>query len=146
MKLRVKLVNGYQDWNLNDECRRTVRPIAKAFGVSMEEFLRLYSRNELPNQQNGDRALEKCRVPRGFLVNLGNNSRLSARLERAAKFGERSINQFVWGAIAGSIDCHEEDMIFDPKTGEPIGDGCGLSKFHLGSLRRMMPKVPAPSA
>jgi hypothetical protein len=115
-KLRVELVNGFEVWNLNEKCRRIVRPIAKAFGVSVEEFLRLLSRNELPGQPKRGRLLAESKMPVGFAVNVGGDAGIRARLERSANFDRvRTVDQLVWSAIAGDTDCAEEIMIFKPE-------------------------------
>jgi hypothetical protein len=141
MKLRVQLKNGYQDWNVNRACRRLVKPIASKFGVTVEEFLRLYSRNELSNQPVVNRrTTRRPRIPRaGFDLHLGKGP-LQKRLERAARFVEQPVAQFVWGAVIGSLICCEEDMIFCPLTGGVIGDSLELSRFQLGSLRQDLRK------
>jgi hypothetical protein len=116
MKLRVELVNGFEVWDLNAKCRRIVRPIAKAFGISIEEFLRRLSRNELPGQPKQERLLAGSRMPVGFAVNVGEDAGVRARLERAAKFDRtRTVDQMIWAAIAGDADCAEEIMIFKPE-------------------------------
>jgi hypothetical protein len=142
---RVELTNGYVLWNLNAKFRRILKPIAKKLRVSVEEFLRLYSRDELSNQQHG-RRLSKCKIPAGFSVNIGAASvsdkllqrmDLPARIARAAKFTERTVEELVWNSVASHVDCCEEDMIFSPATGEPIADvmGCEFHYFLLSSYR-----------
>ena len=141
MKLRVQLKVGYQDWNVNAECRRVVKPIAKIFGVSVEEFLRLYSRYELPNQPKRNvRSASLRRQPRrpaAFRLTLGSRV-LEKRLTRAAKFSRLAPDTFVWNAVLSQIECCEEDMICHPTSGEPIGDDMllsGMYSFLGDSLR-----------
>jgi hypothetical protein len=145
MKLRVQLKNGYQDWNVNNACRRVVRPIANTFGVTVEEFLRLYSRNELPNQPVVSSSTRGSDMPRGFDLCLGKGP-LQKRLQRAARFAEQTVAQFVWTAVIGSITCSEEDMIFCPMTGIVIGDSLKLHRFQLGSLRTLLPESETSQA
>jgi hypothetical protein len=139
MKMRVQLENGYQDWNVNSACRRVVQPMASAFGVTIEEFLRLHSRNELPNQPIVSSSTRGSRMPRGFDLSLGDGP-FQKRLQRAARFANQTVAQFVWSAVVGSITCSEDDMIFCPMTGGVVGDSLNLHRFQLGSLRRMLPE------
>jgi len=134
--VRIELENGYQVWNLTAGFRRTLQPIAAAFSVSVEEFLRLYSRAELPGQEMRQPNLERLPIPAGFALNAGNNPDLTARIARAAAFSGRTVQALAWDAVSGFVTCCEDDMIFDPRRpGAPVGDEVAFGKFLLESRR-----------
>ncbi len=132
---RIELSNGYMVWDLNAKFRRILKPIAEKFDVSIEEFLRLYSENKLPKQPKREHRLNEHAVPAGFFVDLGNDTSVLERIARAAEFSGQTIAELAWQSISGFVDCCEDDMIFSPETGEPIGDECPFGEFLLSSHR-----------
>lgn len=133
---RVEQANGYAVWNLNAEFRKILKPIADEFGVSIEEFLRLYSRGELPNQPENEPHLEHVPIPAGFAFEPGDDSDITARILRAAEFSGRTVAELVWDAVSGFVACCEDDMIFSPKTWrKPVGDEVNFGKFLIESHR-----------
>jgi hypothetical protein len=67
--------------------------------------------------------------PAGFNVSECKDRLLWDRVRRAAKFGGRTVREFCWMAIAGSVNAAEEDMIFGP-NGELIGDKLALDELR----------------
>lgn len=122
-------------WNLNAKFRKILKPIAEKFGVPIQEFLRLYSHGALPNQPRRRRSLTEV-MPVNFEVDTFVwDKRALARIERAAAFSGRTVKEAIWESVAGFVDCCEDDMIFCPKTGEPVGDECDFGKFLLSEHR-----------
>ncbi len=127
----VETKNGQLKWNLDSECRKVVIPIADEFGMSDLQFLELYSRHRLPAQLvRGDRLYEE-RAPAGFGVTLCEEPSIRKRIRRAARFAGLSVKDFVWRALAGSVNCCEDDMILSPKTGRPLADDFELESFMV---------------
>ena len=123
--------NGQAEWNLDSECRKAVTPIADEFGMSAERFLELYSRHRLPGQLVRGIGLDEQRTPVGFSVTLCEEPSIQKRIRRAARFAGLSVKDFVWRAVAGSVNCCEDDMILSPKTGRPIAHDVELEKFIM---------------
>jgi hypothetical protein len=127
----VQTKNGQAEWNLDSQCRKVVIPIADAFGISAEQFLELYSRHGLPAQLvRGDRLYEE-RAPAGFGVTLCEEPLIRKRIRRAARFAGFSVKDFVWRALASSVNCCEDDMILSPKTGRPLANDVELERFMV---------------
>jgi hypothetical protein len=127
----VETENGRVEWNLHSECRKVVIPIADEFGMSALQFLELYSRHRLPAQSvRGDRLYEE-RAPAGFGVALCEGPSIRKRIRRAARFAGFSVKDFVWRALASSVNCCEEDMILSPKTGRPLVNDAELESFMV---------------
>ena len=127
----VETKNGQVEWNLDSECRKVVIPIADKFGMSAEQFLELYSRRHLPAQSiRGDRLCEE-KAPIGFDVTLCEEPSIRKRIRRAARFAGFSVKDFVWRALAGCVNCCEDDMILNPKTGRPVANDVELESFMV---------------
>ncbi len=127
----VEIKNGQVEWNLHSECRKVVIPIADEFGMSALQFLELYSRHRLPAQSvRGDRLYEE-RAPAGFGVTLCEEPPIRKRIRRAARFAGLGVKDFVWRALASSVNCCEDDMILSPKTGRPLANDVELESFMV---------------
>ena len=127
----VETKNGQVQWNLHSECRKAVIPIADEFGMSSLQFLELYSRHCLPAQLvRGDR-LQEQRAPAGFGVTLPEEPSIQKRIRRAARFAGFSVKDFVWRALAGCVNCCEDDMILNPKNGRPVANDAELESFMI---------------
>jgi hypothetical protein len=123
--------NGQVEWNLDSECRKAVIPIAHEFGMSGEQFLELYSRHHLPAQLvHSDRLYEE-KAPAGFSITLCEEPSIRKRIRRAAQFAGLSVKDFVWRAVASSVNCCEDDMILSPKTGRPLAGDVELESFMV---------------
>ncbi len=127
----VQTRNGQAEWNLDSQCRKVVIPIADQFGMSAERFLELYSRRRLPAQLNRGIRFNEERAPAGFSVTLCEEPSIQKRIRRAARFAGFSVKDFVWRAVAGSVNCCEDDMILSPKTGRPVAHDVELENFML---------------
>ena len=127
----VQTRNGQAEWNLDSQCRKVVTPIADQFGMSAERFLELYSRHRLPGQLNRGIRLDEERAPVGFSVTLCDEPSIQKRIRRAARFAGFSVKDFVWRAVAGSVNCCEDDMIVSPKTGRPLAHDVELENFIM---------------
>jgi hypothetical protein len=125
----VETRNGQAKWNLDSECRKVVTPIADEFGMSAEHFLELYSRHCLPAQLVRGFGLDEERAPAGFSVTLCEEPSIRKRIRRAARFAGLSVKDFAWRALAGSVNCCEDDMILSPKTGRPLANDVELESF-----------------
>jgi hypothetical protein len=53
------------------------------------------------------------------------------RIRRAARFAGFTVKDFVWRALAGSVNCCEEDMILNPKNGRPLLNDVELESFMV---------------
>ena len=127
----IQTKNGQAEWNFDSECRKVVTPIADEFGMSAERFLELYGRHRLPGQLVRGIGLDEQRTPVGFSVTLCEEPSIQKRIRRAARFAGFSVKDFVWRAVAGSVNCCEDDMILSPKTGRPIAHDVELEKFIM---------------
>jgi hypothetical protein len=123
--------NGQTVWNLDSECRKVVTAIADEFGMSAERFLELYSRHRLPGQLVRGMGLDEERAPAGFSITLCEEPSIRKRIRRAARFAGFSVKDFVWRALAGSVNCCEDDMILSPKTGRPLAHDAELENFVM---------------
>jgi hypothetical protein len=123
--------NGQAEWNLDSEFRKVVTPIADEFGMSAEQFLELYSHHRLPAQLVRGIGLDEERAPAGFSVTLCEESSIQKRIRRAARFAGFSVKDFVWRALASSVNCCEDDMILSPKTGRPLANDVELESFMV---------------
>jgi hypothetical protein len=127
----VETKNGQVEWNLDSECRKVVIPIADEFGMSVLQFLELYSHHRLPAQSvRGDRLYEQ-RAPADFGLTLPEGPSIGKRIRQAARFAGFSVKDFVWRALAGSVNCCEDDMILSPKTGRPFANDVELEGFMV---------------
>jgi len=127
----VETKNGQVQWNLDSECRKVVIPIADEFGMSALQFLELYSRHRLPAQSVRRDRLYEERAPAGFGVALCEEPSIQHRIRRAARCAGFSVKDFVWRALAGSVNCCEDDMRLSPKTGQPIANDVELESFMM---------------
>jgi hypothetical protein len=127
----VQTKNGQAKWNLDSACRKVVTPIAHEFGMSAKRFLELYSRHRLPGQLVRSRRLDEERAPAGFSVTLCEESSIQKRIRRAARFAGFSVKDFVWRALASSVNSCEDDMILSPKTGRPLAHDVELEHFIM---------------
>ena len=127
----VETKNGQVQWNLHSECRKVVIPIADEFGMSSLQFLELYSRHRLPAQSVCRDRLYEERAPAGFGVTLPEEPSIQKRIRRAARFAGFSVKDFVWRALASSVNCCEDDMILSPKTGRPLANDVELESFMV---------------
>ena len=127
----VQTRNGQAEWNLDSQCRKVVTPIAHEFGMSAKRFLELYSRHRLPGQLVRNSRLDEERAPAGFGVTLCEDPPFRKRIRRAARFAGFSVKDFVWRAVAGSVNCCEDDMIVSPKTGRPLAHDVELENFIM---------------
>ena len=123
--------NGQAEWNFDSECRKAVTPIADEFGMSAERFLELYSRRGLPAQLVRGGGLDEEKAPYGFSVTLCEEPSIRKRIRRAARFAGLSVKDFVWRALAGSVNCCEDDMILSPKTGRALAHDIELENFVM---------------
>ena len=99
--------------------------------MSAERFLELYSRHDLPGQLVRGIGLDEERAPAGFSVTLCEEPSIRKRIHRAARFAGFSVKDFVWRALAGSVNCCEDDMILSPKTGRPLAHDVELEHFIM---------------
>jgi hypothetical protein len=129
--LVVETRNGQVEWNLNSECRKVLIPIADEFGLSMLQFLKRYSHRRLPAQSVRRSRLFEESAPAGFGVKLCQEPSIQQRIRRAARFAGFSVKDFVWRALASSVNCCEEDMILSPKTGQPLASDVELESFMV---------------
>ncbi len=127
----VETKNGQVQWNLHSECRKVVIPIADEFGMSALQFLELYSRHRLPAQLVRNERLYEERAPAGFGVTLPEEPSIRKRIRRAARFAGLGVKDFVWRALASSVNCCEDDMILSPKTGRPLANDVELESFMV---------------
>jgi hypothetical protein len=127
----VETKNGQVEWKLHSECRKVVIPIADEFGMSALQFLELYSRRRLPAQSAHGERLYDVKAPAGFGVTLCEDPPFRKRIRRAARFAGFSVKDFVWRALAGSVNCCEDDMILSPKTGRPLANHVELESFMV---------------
>ena len=127
----IQTKNGQAEWNFDSECRKVVTPIADEFGMSAERFLELYSGHRLPGQLVRGIGLDGQRTPVGFSVTLCEEPSIQKRIRRAARFAGLSVKDFVWRAVAASVNCCEDDMIVSPKTGRPLAHEVELEKFIM---------------
>lgn len=133
----VEKENGVVEWNLNSECRRVVQPIANEFGMTIEQFLTLYTRGRLPAQLVKGNDMDGENPPPGFAVSACEDPLIWNRVCRAAKLNGRSVREFVWAAIASFVNSEEEGMLLSPKTGEPI-IVCEMEEFVVRRELRAM--------
>jgi hypothetical protein len=126
----VELENGRVEWNLDSECQKVVTPIATEFGMSVERFLTLYTRDRLPAQLVRGNGPDEDRAPAGFSVRQCKDASIRDRIRRAAQFaGFRSVKEFVWRSVMTSVNCCEDGMVLSPKTGRPVADALLLHRF-----------------
>ena len=123
--------NYQAEWTFDSECRKAVTPIADEFGMSAEQFLELYSHHRLPAQLVRGSGLDEERAPAGFSVTLCEEPSIRKRIRRAAQFAGFSVKDFVWRAVAGSVNCCEDDMIVSPRTGRPLAHEVELENFIM---------------
>ena len=132
----VETKNGFTRWNLSPECEEEIQPIAAEFGMGVEKFLFLYTRDELPGQLVRRNDLDEENPPQGFSVSACADRTTWDRVERAARHDGLSVNEFVWQAIASCVNCAEQDMILSPKTGDSISADCVIERFIVECERR----------
>jgi hypothetical protein len=125
----VKTRNGFVRWKLTPECEREIGPIADHFGLGLKKFLYLFTLGTLPGQLPTGNPVNEENAPPGFSVSACADPALWARVERVAKHDGRSIEDFVWQAIASSVNCSEEEMVLSPKTGDSISGDCLVQQF-----------------
>jgi hypothetical protein len=117
-----------------------VKSIANEFGVSVEKFLYLYTTRRLPGQISavgGHRFYEDqdaSEIGIDFDLARLKESWAWKRIERAARFAEQTVNEFLTSSIMETVRCLEDDMILSPKTGEPVCADYDLDEF-LGASR-----------
>jgi hypothetical protein len=127
----VETKNGQVAWNLDSECRKALIPIADEFGLSVLQFLKNYSHHRLPAQLVRRDRLYEGSAPAGFAVTLCEEPSIRQRIHRAARFAGFSVKDFVWRALASSVNCCEDDMILSPKTGQPLASDVELESFMV---------------
>ena len=127
----VETKNGQVEWNLDSECRKVLNPIADEFGLPVLQFLKRYSHRRLPAQSVRRDRLYEERAPAGFGVTLCEEPSIRQRIRRAAQFAGFNVKDFVWRALASSVNCCEDDMILSPKTGQPLASDVELESFMV---------------
>jgi hypothetical protein len=112
-----------------------VKTIADEFGVSVKKFLYLYKTQQLPGQifpVHGRRFYEDqdaSEVEIDFDLALLKKSWAWKRIERAARFQEETVNEFITNSLMETVRCLEDEMILSPKTGEPVCAYRDLDEF-----------------
>ncbi len=135
-KFEVQGKNFSRTWNLNREFRALLAPMAKEFGLTVEAFLTQWTLHKLPGQLPRRDITRDFSAPRSFKADTFQCAPATwKRLVRAAEFSEESLEDYIWRAVMGSVECVEDDMVFSPKTGRPIGDEMEFSKYELRSVR-----------
>ena len=129
----VKTTNGHDVWTLSPDCIKAVRPIAREFSMSVEEFLTRYTTNRqdfivMPEHKNTWD--DPGAAPHGFEAPSIRNHELRKRIERTAEFFGKSVVDLVWEAIAREVVMAESMMILSPKTGRPIGDSGEFDNYR----------------
>ena len=100
---------------------RYLSVIGRRLGWTLEEFLTAFIHNNLP-LQNAHRPMPGNATPDAIHFEVTCPA-LAARLERLAKFNDmESTDEWLLAMIERQMQAHEEQMIFDPKTGDVIGD------------------------
>jgi hypothetical protein len=122
-------VNDALGMNIN------LKSVAAEFGVSAEKLLYLYKTRGLPgqiDQVGGPRFYEEQDASEpdlDFDLTRLQKSWAWKRIERAARFSEETVQQFMTKSIMEAVRCLEDDMILSPKTGEPVCASYDLDEF-----------------
>jgi hypothetical protein len=136
MKLTIEKKDHTVVWNVNEACRRVVTPIAATFGMTLEEFLKSYSAQSLPAQITPRHSKEEYKFKKGTGVKFEcDDPALMSRIQRAAAFGGSSLPEFIMEVIMGAVECDEDDMIINPKTGEPFAEDGTDDQFRYFEFR-----------
>ena len=112
-----------------------LKSVADEFGVSVEKFLYLYRTRGLPGQINpiGWRRFyeeqDASEPDLDFDLTRLQKSWAWKRIERAARFAEETVQEFMTNSIMEMVRCLEDDMIISPKTGEPVCNNRDLDDF-----------------
>ena len=94
--------------------------IASRLGQTRPEFVHAFIHDELPLQRL-HRSLPGAITPETVAIDVRCET-LAARLARAANFNEMSPGEWLLQSLARQLEAQEAQMIFDPHTGEVIGD------------------------
>jgi hypothetical protein len=129
--LTVRTKHFRVKWKLDAECLRTVGPIAREFGMSVERFLTLFTMEKLPAQLPNRDFAEEQDQDINLQLDLPSLARSEAwpRLERAAKSEGMTVEEFLTEAILEDVRAAEEEMILSPKTGQTIAYGFEIRNF-----------------
>lgn len=124
-------------WNLNDKFRKLLEPMAAEFGWTAEDFLRRYSRNELPAQAptaviGSEDDCTSPQTPKGFTAAAFRSSdkEFWDRIKRAATMAEKAPAVFIWDTVVSAVSTYEEDMVLAP-DGRIIGDRGELDFYEV---------------
>ena len=130
MKLTVHFPTCVHIWKVNAKCRRIAEPIAAEFGMTVEQFLTRWSQNRLPGQLERPSPDVESGVepPAEFKIRC-TDSKLRAKIQRAAGACGETFESFIFYAVMDSVRCSEDDMILSPTTGRVIGDEADLWDF-----------------
>ncbi len=131
----VETREGFTRWELTPACEREIQPIADEFGMELKRFLFLYTRDALPGQLVRRDDVDEENTPPGFSVRACADPATWDRVKRAARHDDLSIKDFVWRAIASSVNCAEGDMILSPVTGASVSANCLIEQFIIESER-----------
>ena len=131
--LTVKKDHSWVKWEINEECRKTVEPIAREFGMSIERFLKLFTLDKLPAQLPSRDFSEDQDEDVDLNLNFValSCSKAWPRIWRAAKVEGLSVEEFLTEAIMDNVRGAEEDMVLSPRTGELIASAFELRDFII---------------
>ncbi|HEY2711086.1 MAG TPA: hypothetical protein VGI60_01120 [Chthoniobacterales bacterium] len=135
MRFEVQVKNRVIVWNLNHEFREMLKPMAASFGWSVEDFLRRYSRNELPAQvpwHTDDDDDDQPKTPKGFTAAafMSSDREMWERIKRAAVLDNKAPADYIWDCIVAAVCSDEESMVLAP-DGRVIGDQFYIRKFEI---------------
>jgi hypothetical protein len=124
LMVRMGSSDTFMRWELTAECKKLVKPVAKALGLSVEEVLEHFY--HLPGQDERPWGARD-----GFDVTPCEDKATWARVQRAAECDGVSVEEYCWNAVKSWVsEASESEFIVDPKTGKILAYTAEIEKFR----------------
>ena len=126
-------------WDLLVDMKNTiVKKAADEFGMSVDQFLKLFRLRKLPGQLPSrsffDAQDSEIDLDLKFNARTMRSSPAWKRIKRMARFNDQTVRGFVTYAIMEAVRGSEEVAILSPRTGEPICRDWDIEDWTATSL------------
>lgn len=130
--------------DLNEGEKKWLRSIAAAYSLTIEEFIQKFHAGELPGPpfaREGQDSKAYSKAELGLFTVTCNDPAVWRQVEAIARYDEvESAMRVCLNAILSTLECSNETLLFDPRTGAVLCDG---DDIRFLEFRTNLPQEPA---